>query len=126
MTLKTKKTLCIILSIILLVSLSVIAVVYHNNAIEDAYEEGRNSGYSKGHTKGYNKGYDVGYDEGYAYYEAIKNEYNFFHKYAVTVTETGKRYHRYNCYHIKNRGFYIYNIENAEAKGYTPCLDCYD
>lgn len=126
MTLKTKKTLCIILSIILLVSLSVIAVVYHNNAIEDAYNEGNNKGYTTGKAKGYSEGFDKGYDEGYACYERIKDEYNFYHKYAVRVTTTGRKYHRYDCYHVKDRSFYIYNISTAEAKGYTPCLDCYD
>ncbi len=107
-----------ILCIVLALSLSVAAVVYHNNAIDNAYYEGINSGYTKG--------YDKGYDEGYGYYKKIKNEYNFFHKYAVIVTKTGKRYHKYDCYHIKDRTFYIYNISMAKSKGYTPCLDCYD
>ena len=110
---KIKALLCIVL----LVSLSVIAVVYHNNSIDDAYYEGIRSGYTKG--------YDKGYDKGYAHYERIKDEYNFFHKYAVRVTTTGKKYHRYDCYHVKGKSFYIFNISEAEGQGYTPCLDCY-
>ena len=49
---------------------------------------------------------------------------NFLDKHIVLTVETGKRYHRYDCYHIKNKGFYAYNVNNAAAQGYTPCLDC--
>lgn len=122
MSLKTKKTVYIIIGIVLLLSLVAGAVVYHFNAIEDAYNEGNSTGYSTG----YSKGHKIGYDKGYAYYKDIKDEYEFYHEYAVRVTTTGKKYHRYDCYHAKDRSFYIYNISTAEAKGYTPCLDCYD
>lgn len=117
----SRKRLYIILCIILLLSLMIAAVIYHNNAIEDAFNEGK----YKGETTGYSRGYRIGYSKGYKAYEEISDEYRFFHKYAVIVTSSGKKYHKYNCYHIKNRTFYIYNIGNAKAKGYTPCLDCY-
>ena len=124
------KKLYIILCIVFLLSLASVAVVYHYNAIEDAYKEGTNTGYVNGKSIGYNEGksvgYNEGYDKGYGYYEEIEDEYQFYHEYAVIVTTTGKKYHRYNCYHIEDRNFYIYNIENAKVKGYTPCLDCYD
>ena len=115
---------------IVLLSLATVAVIYHHNAIEATYDKGNKKGYvqgyNKGHGKGYVEGYDEGYDKGYRYYEEIKDEYNFYHKSAVIVTTTGKKYHKYDCYHIEGRNFYIYNIENARAKGYAPCLDCFE
>lgn len=111
---KTVYIICIILSLLLAYG----AIVYYCNATEDAYSEGKRIGYSEG--------YKAGYDKGYAYYEEIRDEYKFFHEYAVRVTTTGKNYHRYDCYHVEDKTFYIYNISNAKAKGYTPCLDCFD
>ena len=121
-----KKIVCIVLCVAFLLSIVPVAINYHHNAIDVAYDEGYDEGYNKGHSKGYVEGHGDGYDRGYAIYEEIKDEYEFYHDYAVIVTKTGKRYHRYDCYHINNRNFYIYNISNAEAKGYTPCLDCFD
>ena len=60
-----------------------------------------------------------------AEYSNIVDEYNFFHDYAVIVTEHGTKYHHYGCYHIKDQDFYIYNIDNAKHQGYTPCKDCF-
>ena len=126
MSLKIKKAVSIILCIVI----ATVAVIYHNKTIQNAYDEGESVGYDEGLSIGYDNGrsagYDRGYKDGYAFYEEIEDEYDFFHDYAVITTSSGKRYHRYGCYHIRNRSFYIYNIENAEAKGYTPCLDCYD
>lgn len=54
----------------------------------------------------------------------IKDEYFFYHNSAVIVSSPGgTKYHKYGCYHLGER-FYIYNIENARAKGYTACADC--
>ena len=119
-----------IICVVLLLSLAFVAVNYHLHTTDDAYSNGKRIGYNSGkltgYSEGYEKGYDEGYDEGYKLYEAIKDEYEFYHEYAVRVTTTGKKYHRYDCYHVIDRSFYIYNIENAKAKGYTPCLDCFD
>lgn len=112
-----KKPVCIILCIVLLLSLVSVAVVYHNNAIDKAYAEGANIGYAEGK--------DIGYDKGYAFYEKIKDEYEFFHEYAVITTKAGEKYHRYDCYHIRNRSFYIFTKSSAESRGYTPCRDCF-
>lgn len=119
---KTQKIKHILCSIILILSLVAVAVIYHHNAIDNAYEYGRSIGYKEGQSKGYSDGYD----KGYAFYEEIEDEYQFYHKSAVLVTKTGERYHRYDCYHVKNRPLKIFNIENAKVKGYTPCLDCFD
>lgn len=54
---------------------------------------------------------------------AISDEYNFYHDGAVIVTESGSRYHTYDCYHW-NYPIWIYNVEAAKSKGYTPCKDC--
>ena len=55
---------------------------------------------------------------------AISDEYNFYHDYAVIVTESGSRYHSYGCYHLNYDSFWIYNVEAAKSEGYTPCKDC--
>ena len=94
---------------------------YHNNEIDASYEIGYHNGYNKGESDGYNDGYK----DGTKYIQNLRNEYDFFHNNAVIVTTTGNKYHRYGCQHIKNRPYYIYNIELAKAKGYTPCLDCH-
>lgn len=57
-------------------------------------------------------------------YNQIYPEYKFWHDYAVIVTTTGSKYHTYSCPHVKDRPFYILNVENAISQGYTPCLDC--
>lgn len=54
---------------------------------------------------------------------AISEEYDFYHSSAVIVTEQGSQYHTYGCYHW-DYPIMIYNVENAQAQGYTPCLDC--
>ena len=52
-------------------------------------------------------------------------ELAFWDKSAVIVTETGKKYHHYGCYHLNDcKSIWIYNIEAAVSRGYTPCLDC--
>lgn len=56
--------------------------------------------------------------------ETMSEELSFWQESAVIVTTEGKKYHHYGCGHIEGRDYYIYNIENAEAMGYTPCLDC--
>lgn len=97
---KIKTIVCATLCIILALLLTSAAIVYHNYATEKAF------------------------DKGYGYYKNVKDEYKFFNKYAVIVTTTGKKYHRYNCYHINGKELHIYNTANAEAKGYTACPDC--
>lgn len=116
------RTIKIILFVAICIVLISVAVIYHINAINTVYAER----YLEGYDDGYREGYDKGYDKGYSFYNNIKDERTFYRNHAVIVTETGKRYHRYGCYHIKDRSFYIYNTENAKAKGYTPCHDCFD
>ncbi len=56
---------------------------------------------------------------------STKKELYFWDNYAVIVTEAGSKYHRYGCYHLDDcKSFWIYNIEAAKSRGYTPCLDC--
>lgn len=61
----------------------------------------------------------------------VKEEYsnaqsglNFWEENAVLVTENGGKYHRRNCQYVKDRTFWIYNVENAIYKGYGPCSVC--
>ena len=53
-----------------------------------------------------------------------KKKANFLDAHIVLVTEGGKKYHRYDCYHISGKPFWAYNHEAALEKGYEPCLDC--
>lgn len=59
---------------------------------------------------------------------AQRNEYrniaNFFDEHAVFVTRESGQYHHYWCEHVKDREYWIYNIEYAEHRGYQPCPDC--
>lgn len=92
--------------------------------------------------RSYDEGYEVGHNEGYdAAVEYIfpvadetinsllplMEESFFFHNSACVVTSSGSgsRYHHYNCYHLGDSSYYIYNVELAESLGYTPCLDCW-
>lgn len=54
-----------------------------------------------------------------------QSELSFWNGSAVICTTTGTKYHHYGCEHLKDvKSIYIYNVENAKAQGYTPCLDC--
>ncbi len=93
---------------------------------QEGYAEGVNDGGAAGYDSGYSDGTEAGYKNGYAegkllyYYEL-----SFFRRGACIVTEEGYRYHHYGCPHIDGHDFWIYNVELAEVKGYTPCLDCW-
>lgn len=43
----------------------------------------------------------------------------------VYVTSGGERYHKENCYHIKNSTAKSLSRTAAESNGYTPCKTCY-
>lgn len=109
-----KRLICIIL-IPVLIAAGGIGSYY-------SYERGHKDGYHSGYDDGRGVGYNCGYLEGY---NKISEEYEFFHNAAVIVTTTGSKYHHYNCHYVKNSDIYIYNIENAKYKGYTPCSDCF-
>ena len=100
-----------------------------------AYIVGQNDGYKEGYGVGYEAGisassdavYKEGYNDGYLdgkwlYYWEVW----FFRNSACIVTTGGEKYHHYGCYHIGDSSYWIYNVELAEAKGYTPCLDCWE
>lgn len=90
---------------------------------EAGYDAGREAGYENGAAAGYESGYGDGWDGAEDNYA---QEYRFFRERSCIVTEEGYRYHHYGCYHIDGRDFWIYNVELAEAKGYSPCLDCWE
>ena len=111
----------VIFRVIALCIAVLLLISYHDNEITNSYKIGYSNGYNDGESDGYNDGHS----DGYRYYQKIKDEYEFHHNFAVIVTETGKKYHRYGCHHINYSSFWIYNIAQAESKGYTPCLDCH-
>ena len=57
---------------------------------------------------------------------AAQSELTFWDTNACICTTDGEKYHHYGCGHTIGRDFYIYNTEKAKAKGYTPCLDCWE
>lgn len=116
-----KLRIYVILRAVVLCIVITLLFVYHDNEITNSYEIGYYNGYNDGESDGYNDGYK----DGTASYRNLKDKYDFYYNNAVIVTTTGKKYHRYGCYHIRNCSYYIYNIELAEYKGYTPCLDCH-
>lgn len=62
----------------------------------------------------------------YDSYVKYEDELDWLLNEAVFVTETGNRYHKATCQYIHNAdGYWIYNDENAEYKGYTPCKVCF-
>ena len=93
-------------------------------------------------SRSYDEGYEVGHNEGYdaaveyifpvaddtitALLPLVEESY-YFHSRAcvVTASGSGSRYHHYDCYHIADSSYCIYNVELAESLGYTPCLDCW-
>lgn len=84
---------------------------------------GREEGYDDGYADGLTAGYGDGYSDGkWLYYWEVR----FFRYGACVVTTGGEKYHHYGCYHIGDSSYWIYNVELAEAKGYTPCLDCWE
>lgn len=94
---------------------------------EHNYENGYENGYEDGHEDGYEEAREEWYLEGYSDgYGELEEELNFWQNSAVIVTTTGEKYHAYGCYHIEDRRYWIYNIELAQYKGYTACLDCID
>ena len=92
-----------------------------------ARKAGRDAGYEDGYAAGHDDGEAAGYADGYAQGKLVYYwEVSFFRRGACIVTEAGEKYHHYDCYHVRNRTYWIYNVELAEAKGYTPCLDCWE
>lgn len=43
----------------------------------------------------------------------------------VYVTDTGDKYHKQNCYHLKDRHITALDIDIAESIGKEPCKDCF-
>lgn len=44
---------------------------------------------------------------------------------SVFVTKTGEKYHRADCYHIRDSETIELTISEAETAGYKPCKDCF-
>lgn len=93
---------------------------------QEGYAEGVNDGGAAGYKDGFSAGKTAGYKDGYSEGKLVYYfEVSFFRTGACIVTEEGYRYHHYGCPHVDGHDFWIYNVELAEAKGYTPCLDCW-
>jgi len=57
---------------------------------------------------------------------SIQPEYNFYHNGAVIVYNNNTNlYHKYGCSKVTAQEYWIYNIELAKSKNYTPCPTCF-
>lgn len=43
----------------------------------------------------------------------------------VYISRTGTKYHKADCYHIRNADVVEISVEEAQAAGYEPCKDCF-
>lgn len=94
---------------------------------DEGRADGKEAGYDEGYMEGWDAGYDCGQEDGYVQGKTLyAAEVYFFRSGACIVTTAGERYHHWGCYHIGDSSYWIYNVELAEAKGYTPCLDCWE
>ncbi len=55
----------------------------------------------------------------------IVNDVSVYDTSTVYVTDTGGKYHKQDCYHLKNRRITALDINIAESLGKEPCKDCY-
>lgn len=44
----------------------------------------------------------------------------------VYITKSGTKYHKQNCYYIKNSNVLSLTVEQAEQQGYSPCAVCFN
>lgn len=92
------------------------------------YEDGFQDGYDAAYSKGYDNGHEAGCEQG-SYEEtefdsSASDELTWWRDHAVIVTIGGEKYHTYDCEYVQGHDFYIYNIDLAVSKGYTPCSVC--
>lgn len=90
--------------------------------LDEYYDDGYKAGYEDGCEEGNSNGYNDGYADGL--YDADWDELYWWRDHAVIVTTAGEKYHTYDCQYVRDREFYIYNVELAIGKGYTPCSVC--
>lgn len=70
------------------------------------------------------------FKESNEHYQSLLSEYRetaqFWNKYGAIITETGTKYHTYNCQYISGiSDKYVMTIWEAEDAGYTPCSKCH-
>lgn len=57
-------------------------------------------------------------------YYAVSSKARFLDNYIVLVTESGQKYHRYDCQYVEGKSFRAYNYSAAKSRGYTACSVC--
>lgn len=60
----------------------------------------------------------------YEEYSGLYDEAIFYRQHAVVCSEMNKYYHTYECEDWDRDGFWIYNVEAAKGKDFTPCPKC--
>lgn len=101
---------------------------------KDGYNTGHSEGYNKGHSDGYAKGKSEGYNSGVAAgkkeaaaqstQSSSSTQQKTKIEVTVYVTDTGEKYHRYNCSYLKNSKKPI-SLTTAQTLGYTACSRCW-
>lgn len=56
---------------------------------------------------------------------AMQETYDFYTKFAVVCSDQNKYYHTYDCEDWDRSAFWIYNLEAAKGKEFTPCPKCH-
>ncbi len=54
------------------------------------------------------------------------DDLDFYHKYAVIVNDSSKKYHLHGCSDLGDSSFRIYNVSQAKNLGYSECSKCYN
>lgn len=112
------------------------------------YDQGKRTGYDDGYNAGYaemqsklqgirQESYQYGYDAGVAaatpgptFTDSETGEViagaatSQEQSVTVYVTDSGTKYHRWGCQYLWGSGNSI-SLEDAEARGYTPCSKCW-
>lgn len=128
------QTILLSLSLILLLAISICFAVYANAYrytqadLDSATQAAESSAYIRGKESNAS---DLELlkeqrNELLAQQREMLPEYEFFRRNAAIVTKYGERYHHYSCPFVNFDYFYIYNVNAAELRGYTPCLLCWE
>ena len=125
-TIKNNSKLLITITIILSVfsTLALGTIIYQQNIIQEQELKNTELIESYNTIKNDHSKISNDYDKLNEKYNAIFDEYDFYHNHAVCVDEDDTYYHTYSCPELDCQGFWIYNSEAVESKGYTRCPRC--
>lgn len=65
------------------------------------------------------------YEDAKEQVESYRNKAAYLDRNVVFTTDTGEKYHKYDCWHLNGNHKNMWSIYNAERAGYEECLDCH-